>query len=303
MCTACCFGTLIDVIGILERNFAACHFAIVSGDCGIDYFRCYVKRLTLFVKGNVDVHDSLHSSRVGGEVLWNGINEVLRGRADAVARLRHETFTRSDALLAATGMVPSEIAERQLSLGTYPAPSQFSSALFETSVDAVVLSILGETASGLFRHNRDGFLFYPSDAESWSVNDRSWLKTEFTRTGLIDVETSMNNLRQIVDRIRAHTDVPILIYNVSSIIPGETVHCLQGLGEIYSTRCRRFNLGLADLSEQTGVSIIDVDTIIGRAGADDFKLDATHLTPDGNRLVAEEVVRVLDDLGLISISE
>ena len=111
----------------------------------------------------------------------------------------------------------------------------------------------------------------------------------------------MSNLRQIIDRIRQRTDVPILVYNVCSIIPGETVHCLQGLGEIYSTRCRRFNLGLADLSEEVGCSIVDVDSIIGRAGADKYKIDAMHLTPDGYRMVAEEVVRVLYDLGVITL--
>jgi lysophospholipase L1-like esterase len=93
--------------------------------------------------------------------------------------------------------------------------------------------------------------------------------------------------------------VPILIYNVSPVVPGENAHCLQGLGETYSTRCRRFNLGLAELSEEVGISIVDVDSIIARAGADTLKIDAMHLTPDGYRLVAEEVVRVLDDLGVM----
>ena len=257
-----------------------------------------MKRLTLFAKGNVDVHDSLHSCRIGGEVRWNGINEVVRGQG-VLVRLRHETWTRSDAVLEATGAVPSEIASRQLPLGTYPTTSQFGTSLFDCDVDAVVLSILGETATTLVRHKRDGFLFYPADTEGWSAGDRDWLRTEFTRSDLLDVGTSMANFRRIIDRIRVRSEMPILIYNVSSIIPGETVHCLQGLGETYSTRCRRFNLGLAELSEELGVSIVDVDTIIGRAGADEFKLDAMHLTPEGYRLVAEEVVRVLGDLGVM----
>jgi hypothetical protein len=260
-----------------------------------------VGRLTLFAKGNVDVHDSLHSCRIGGEVRWNGINEALRGRSNAVVRLRHETWTRSDAILEARGAVPVQIAERQLPLGSYPAQSQFSSALFDSTADAIILSILGETATPLVKHNRTGFLFYPSEMENWSEADRNWLKSEFTRSDLLDVATSMGHLRQIIDRIRERTDVAILVYNVSSIIPGETVHSLQGLGEIYSTRCRRFNLGLAELSEELGFSIVDVDSIIGRAGADNYKIDAMHLTPDGYRLVAEEVVRVLQDLGLIEM--
>jgi hypothetical protein len=261
-----------------------------------------VRRLNLFAKGNVDVHDSLHSCRIGGEVRWNGINDLIRGGADTVVRLRHETWTRSDAILQADGTVPGEIAERQLALGSYPAPSQFSAALFENTADAIILSILGETATALVKHKRSGFLFYPSDSEKWSQPDRSWLKSDFDRQELLDVSTSMNHLRRIIDRIRERSDVPILIYNVCSIIPGETVHSLQGLGEIYSTRCRRFNLGLAELSEEVGCSIVDVDSIIGRAGVDNYKIDAMHLTPDGYRLVAEEVVRVLHDLGVITMS-
>jgi hypothetical protein len=260
-----------------------------------------VGRLNLFAKGNVDVHDSLHSCRIGGELRWNGINEVVRGRTDTVVRLRHETWTRSDAILEASGTVPVEIAERQMPLGSYPAQSQFSMTLFNNTADAIILSILGETATTLLKHNRTGFLFYPSETEKWSQADRNWLKSDFTRGDLLDVATSMRHLRRIIERIRERTDVPILIYNVSSIIPGETVHSLQGLGEIYSTRCRRFNLGLAELSEELGFSIVDVDSIIGRAGADNYKIDAMHLTPDGYRIVAEEVVRVLHDLGVITM--
>jgi hypothetical protein len=258
-----------------------------------------VKRINLFAKGNVDVHDSLHSCRIGGELRWNGINELIRGRTDAVVRLRHETWTRSDAVYEASGAVPSDIGQRQLSLGSYPASSQFSTALFDTGADAIILSILGETATTLVQHNRGGFLFYPGEAEKWPRADLDWLKSDFTRLGLLDAATSMNNFRKIIERIRARTDVPILIYNVSSVVPGETVHCLQGLGEIYSTRCRRFNLALAELSEDTGISIVDVDSIIARAGADRLKLDAMHLAPEGYRLIAEEVVRVLDDLGVL----
>jgi GDSL-like Lipase/Acylhydrolase family len=260
-----------------------------------------VKRLNLFAKGNVDVHDSLHSCRIGGTVHWNGINDILRSRADTVVRLRHETWTRSDAILEANGTVPNEIAERDLPLGSYPTSSQFSSALFDGTPDAIILSILGETATTLVEHNQTGTLFYPSDMDKWSKADRDWLKKDFLRRDLLDVATSMSNLRKMIDQIRERTDAPILVYNVCAIIPGETVHTLQGLGETYSTRCRRFNLALADLSEEAGFSIVDVDSIIGRAGADTYKIDAMHLTPDGYRIIAEEVARVLHDLGVITM--
>jgi hypothetical protein len=258
-----------------------------------------VKRLTLFAKGNVDVHDSLHSCRISGELLWNGINDALRQtKRDATVRLRHETMTRSDALLHAAGTVPEEVAARNLSLGAYPAPSQFSRTIFDIAADAIVLSVQPDVASGMMRHKAGGYFFYPSEAASWAAEDRAWLNAQFESLSRLSVADSMANLAAIVGRIRQNSEAPVLIYNLSPIIARETIHCYLGLGETLSTRIRRFNLGLAELSEDIGVSIVDVDTIVARHGADALKIDAMHLTPEGYKLVAREVVRVLDDLGL-----
>jgi hypothetical protein len=260
---------------------------------------CNKLRLTLFVKGNLDVHDSLHSCRIGGQLVWNGVNEIARERyPDLRLRIRHETWTRSDALLLASGRIPDELEARRLPLGAYSAPSQFSTTLFEATADVYVLSILPDLAAGLVRHRDAGFLLYAADCTTWPVEDRDWLRANFTAVPPLDAAASMANFTTIITRLRAKTSAPILIYNVSPVIPGDTTHCYQGLDETYSRRIRRFNLALTDLSEQTGISIIDVDTIIARAGADRLKLDAIHLAPEGYRLVAEEVLRVLDDLGL-----
>jgi len=113
------------------------------------------------------------------------------------------------------------------------------------------------------------------------------------------VAESMANFERIITRIRRRTNTPIMIYNVPSAIPGETVHCLLGLGETFATRMRRFNLGLAELSEKTGVSIIDVDNLMARAGVDRMQLNGLHLTPAGYELVAAQVAAVLEDLGLL----
>ena len=258
------------------------------------------KRLTVFIKGNVDLHDSLHSCVISGTLHWNGINQIVRRRhPGTLIRLKHETWTRSDALLAAAGVVPAELAERPLSLGSYPVESQFSTALFNVEADAFVLSIMPDATTCLLRHRRSGFLFYPADFTGWAVADRNWLRADFESLPLMDVSQSFANLERIVDLIRAHSDAPILVYNLSPIVPGQIVHCLQGLGETFATRIRRFNLALADLSERMGISIIDVDEILARAGADHLKVDAMHLAPDAYRMIAEEVVRVLEDLDVL----
>ena len=261
-------------------------------------------RLTIFAKGNLDVRDTLHALRVGGELRWNGINEIVRMRQPStIVRVRHETIARSDLLVDADGQVPAAFAECTLALGPYPLESQYGRALFDTPADAYVLSIQPDIATQLWRHRRDGFLFLAYEWGAWSERDRRWLHDEFERTGAIDVDASMRNFAAIVERLRAARDAPILVYNVSSVVPGDSVHSHEGLGETLSTRIRRFNVALADLSARNGVSIVDVDAIVARAGADRLKLDAFHLNAEGCRLVAQEVVRILEDLGAFATRE
>ncbi len=263
-----------------------------------------MSRLTIFMKGNVDVRDSLHSLRSGGKVLWNGINEIVRARfPGTVVRLRHEPFSRSDGLLEADGTIPAAVTDRALRLAPFTPESQYSKMTFETDADVVVLSIQPDVTIALLRHRRDGFLLNAAYWDSWSAADQDWLRKEFVYSGLLDVETSMKNLAQAVSRIRQRSEAPILVYNLSAVVPGDLVHCYQGLDEILSTRVRRFNLGLVELSRDTGISVVDVDAVVARAGADRVKLDAIHLTAEGCRLVAEEVVRILEDLGCFARTE
>ncbi len=257
-------------------------------------------RINIFVKGNVDVHDSLHSCRIGGELRWNGINEILRrSTSKVVARVRHETFTRSDALIAATGEIPPSLVGKDLSLGAYPLQSQFSTKLFEPGYDAIVLSLQPDIATGLYRHRQEGYLFYAAESETWARDHREWLKSDFELVPPLSVSAAMDNLSQIITRIQSVSDTPILIFNLSAVIPGDTTYCYLGLDETYATRIRRFNLALVELSARAGVSIVDVDAIIARHGAQTLKLDAVHLTPLGYELAAVETARILSDLGVL----
>lgn len=257
-----------------------------------------MQRLTIFAKGNLDLRDTLHSLKLGGGVRWNGINEVLRPLG-GVARVRHETFTRSDALLAADGTIPAVLAERPLPLGAYPLASQFAPALFEAEADAYALSIQPDVNVYLVRHRREGFLFYANEWTDWPAADQAWLRAHFTPEPPLSLQASMANFVRIVERLRARSAAPILIYNLSSVAPGDQVHAYAGLDETLSTRIRRFNLALVELSQQTDVSIIDVDAVVARGGADRLKYDLLHLTAEGCRAVAEEVARVLADLGAL----
>ncbi len=260
-----------------------------------------MRRVNVFAKANVDVYDSLHSSRVGGGVQWNGVNEILKASHPGVTvRVRHETASRSDAMIEADGAPPVEAAGIDHLLGSFPIASQFSAALFATDADAIVLSTLTDVlVSSLYRHRKRGFALLAGDCEDWPAADRAWLERDFVRQARLEPEASMSHFERLIGRIRKSTDAPILIYNLSAIIPGDNVHCFAGLDETFSARIRRFNTALTDLSARTGVSIVDVDRVVAQAGADRTKLDVYHLTREGYALVAAEVVRILDDLGLL----
>ena len=108
---------------------------------------------------------------------------------------------------------------------------------------------------------------------------------------------SMDNLERVIGRLRGSGTTRILLFNMSPVVPCERIHNHQGLAEGLAQRIRRFNVALVDLSRRTGVSIVDVDAVLAREGAERLKVDAVHLTAAACRLVAEEVVRILDDLG------
>jgi hypothetical protein len=260
-----------------------------------------LNRLTVFAKGNLDLRDTLHALRIGGDVVWNGIGEVVRAQHPGWSiRVRHETMTRPDALLAATGEPPAELVARKLDLGAYTAESQFSTALFDGECDAVVLSIQPSVTIWPWRRKGDGWLFMPENRPAWPPEDQDWLRANFEDLGPQDPDAAMGDLEAVIGRRREKDDVPILIYNLSAVMPGERLHIHAGLEDVLSTRIRRFNLALIELSQRTGISVIDVDGVLARAGADRLMYDAMHLNAEGCRLVAEEVVRVLDDLGLFS---
>lgn len=255
-------------------------------------------RLTILAKGNADVRDSLHALHEDGAVAWNGVNIVLRERHPGwTARVIHETMTRSDAVLAACDRPPPVIAGPGIPLGPFPITSQFATRLFDSGADIVVLSIQADVMNQLAVAQDDGHLLYPYGVDGWPDDARQWLRRHYAPAPPLAPAEAIAALDRIVARIRAAGDPHILVYNLSPILPWERIHRYRGLGETLTERIRRFNLALADLSRDTGISIVDVDAVLARAGAARLKLDAVTLTAGGCRLVAEEVVRILADLG------
>jgi len=109
----------------------------------------------------------------------------------------------------------------------------------------------------------------------------------------------MNNLAAIVAKIRERSEVPILIYNLSPIIPGDRIHCYAGLGETFCIPHPQVQPGARGAFRKQRNFDHRCRHDRGAAWRRRVKLDAVHLKPQGYSLVAREVVRVLDDLGVL----
>jgi hypothetical protein len=256
--------------------------------------------IRIFARGNTDVRDSLLWSRVGGVLEWNGVNEVLRARHPGViAKVRHETCTRIDLLPLPGETLPSPPAElaQRLPFGAHPLARQHCSALFDAPADAVIFSLQSAVNNTLVRHRRDGWLLLPDGFDTWDAAPRAWLESECENAGLAPIEPTLQRLEQLIRAVQERLGAPVLVYNLSPVIPGERTHCWLGAEDALGLRVRRFNIGLADLATRQDFSIVDVDRILACAGAERLKIDMVHLKTEGLRLVAEEVVRILEDRG------
>ena len=256
--------------------------------------------IRIFARGNTDLRDSLLWSRVGGVLEWNGINEVLRERHPGIiAKIRHEPCARIDLipLPGETLLSPPEEVARRLPGGAHPIARQHHSALFDAPADAVIFSLQSAVISALVRHRRDDWMMLPDAFETWDAASRAWLESECENAGLAPIEPTLQRLEQLIGAVQERLGAPVLVYNLSPVIPGERTHCWLGGEDSLALRVRRFNVGLLGLATRQDFSIVDVDRILACAGAERLKVDMVHLKAEGLRLVAEEVVRILEERG------
>jgi len=124
--------------------------------------------------------------------------------------------------------------------------ARFSEALFENLMpDAIVLvdpTQTWNTQSAASPAAMGSYL--PAPRRALALRGPGLLREAFVSEGLLSVEASIANFEKIVARIREQSSAPILVYNVSAVVPGERMHAYSDTEETVSTRIRRFNLGL-----------------------------------------------------------
>lgn len=244
----------------------------------------------VFVKGNGDVHASL--------VAEGRLREAVRRAHEPLdVEVLHQPSSRFDLILQQLDRsgVPPAVAE----LGDAFVAAQWSGALFESRPDVVVLSLEPDLAHEVFRHRSEGWLLAPplGFERSWPAAKRRWLEERFEPLGRAGVEASMTSLLRLVAEIKARLEAHVVVFNASTVDPDDRTSNFRGVAETTPLRIHAFDRALMEVSVLEGISIVDVDRRIGELGAGRHVEGALRYSAEAQRALAEELARVLADIG------
>jgi hypothetical protein len=256
------------------------------------------KPFRLFLKGGPDVAASLAGSQ---QTKANLLNEWVAGKQAAGASIEvHEEagFPTAILLQVMSGMtLPQELVEQ--GLADEVIANQFSRKLFDQPADVIVLSILPDLLAETWQRNETGYLLAPPPdwQQKWSPAQRTWFESNFTRLGRCTVEQFREASARLVQRLQTEGRSQIVFFGVSSYDPVDKSHNYHSAGETLSLRAHRFNHELIQLSQDTGVIVLDVDRLLTVLGGEMHVKQIFSYSPQANKIVGLELLRIIEDLG------
>lgn len=106
-----------------------------------------------------------------------------------------------------------------------------------------------------------------------------------------------NKCGDLIRSVKGHSGAHVIAFNCSSVDPGDIVNNYYRREDTFSVRVHRFNLALFQLSVLEGISIIDVERLIGQMGGDRHVTAPQQYTCDAYHAIRVEFHRVLADIG------
>ena len=103
----------------------------------------------------------------------------------------------------------------------------------------------------------------------------------------------IDQIRQIKQQLNAH----VIVYNCSSVDPGDHVYNYHGIPDTFAIRVNRANLALMQISQMEGISIIDVERIVGHLAGEKVVKGPLDYTDETYAAMGQEFVRVMEDIG------
>ncbi len=118
------------------------------------------------------------------------------------------------------------------------------------------------------------------------------------KVGRLAVEQFVANFTRVIQLVQRNTNARILVFNTLTVDPGSVTHNYQFVNNCHALRRREFQLALIELSRTLDFSIIDIDLILKRVGVR-TQVDFGHPPPAFNALIAQEMVRLFRELGMV----
>ncbi len=172
--------------------------------------------------------------------------------------------------------------------------------------DVIVLGIASDEVRQVYRHREHGFVVDPG---GWWLNQDlnnvlddlsavEWFRTKFKRAGRMSLDDFRKNNARLVTETRERVGAHIVYYNTMVVDPANPTHNYQLVKAAHNVRRREFTIALAELSQDLGFSIVDVDRILKLTGAEE-QVDFAHFPVDRMMPIGAELHRILRSLGTV----
>jgi hypothetical protein len=260
------------------------------------------KKLRLFLKGSDDLVHSLLRPQADGPEPAAFLQEWANEKNGNVLTIQitHEPSWRSDLLLQQlNGMtLPHELSQQGLDSDYITA--QFNSRLLGEPADVVVLSLQPEIEQELWRNKETGCLLHPpSDWEQqWSSVQRSWFQEHFAPTGRFSVGEFRQNYAELVHRIQEEMKAHVVVFGCSSYDPADLSHNYRQDHETLVLRTHRFNFAMIELSQSSGLFLVDVDRLLAEMGGQSHVRRIFRYSAEAYQAAGREFLHLLDSLSL-----
>jgi hypothetical protein len=256
------------------------------------------KRFSLFLKGSDDVTATLFENDAAGSGVLDEWAKAKWVDGAVVDVTREAGQPAAIVLQQLDGMsLPEELVEQGLDEAYIAA--QFESKLFEQPSDVFVLSILPEITAELWQRRERGYLLNPPPGweQSWTAAQREWFRAHFDRLGRVTVEEFREDFGRLVRTLQDEREAQVVVYGCASYDPADSSHNYHAMDDTAALRAHRFNYGLVQLSQQTGLIILDVDRIVAEMGGRAHVRQVFHYSPAANRAIGRELLRIIEELG------
>jgi hypothetical protein len=110
-------------------------------------------------------------------------------------------------------------------------------------------------------------------------------------------EELRERLGALITGVKATGGPHVLVWNTSSVVPGDRTSRYRTGDEPLAVRAHRLNLVLMELSVLHGISIVDVDRVIAELGAADHVREAFRYSAEASDALCGETLRILEDIG------